>query len=86
VTTARLPESRCPKCGYRMDAATAVEGESTPVPDDVSMCARCGELLQFAPDMSLRSLPASEYDALGFEQWRVINRMRKLIAQRRGGA
>jgi hypothetical protein len=42
-------QDRCPKCGYDIDAASAIGKDPTALPDedDYSICLNCGALLQF---------------------------------------
>lgn len=37
----------CAACGYRMDAASGIDGAVVPTDGAVSICARCGELACF---------------------------------------
>ena len=50
-----LPESKCIRCGYVMDMATAVEDPSIqlPKPGDISLCLKCGLLSIFGEDLRL---------------------------------
>lgn len=56
-TTVDMPVSKCPICGYEVNSAskpTTVFGErDQPVPGDLSICLKCGELLVFQRDMRL---------------------------------
>lgn len=57
MSTVELPVSTCPTCGYQVDSASkpiTVFGErDQPVPGDLSICLKCGELLVFQRDMRL---------------------------------
>jgi hypothetical protein len=51
------PESRCPACGCRLDAATCLGQDASPSPGDVSICYTCCTWLVY--DGNLRSQLAS---------------------------
>ncbi len=50
-----LPESRCPTCGYTMDAALplAKDSRGQPRPQDVTICLSCGEALCYNSALKL---------------------------------
>lgn len=53
----RVPESCCPACGRRADAATAVDGSGAmPSPGDVTVCIGCGDALTFGEGLVLEPL------------------------------
>lgn len=52
-TGSRLPDDKCPTCGYHIDSATETINGRRPKPFDISLCAKCGEILQFGADMKL---------------------------------
>ena len=68
--TYRLPESLCPECGYKLDAATCVEGDGAnpPDPGDVSYCLNCGQVLIYAENLSVRR-PTREEIAELTDRW-----------------
>jgi len=51
-TTNGLPESICPICSTKFDAATSLQ-QYKPAPGDVSICIQCGNILQFGSDLEL---------------------------------
>ena len=55
-TTFRHGESRCPQCGYKLDASTHVQGDepTLPEPGDASICLNCGQVLCYEANCSLR--------------------------------
>jgi hypothetical protein len=56
----RVPLSACPSCGTQCDAASTTNESTQPVPGDISICVRCGELLKFGDDMRLMRLTHEE--------------------------
>jgi hypothetical protein len=57
----RVPKCKCPSCGTELDAATDVLNRAaTPNPGDITICLRCGLLMRFKDDMTLRQLTGKE--------------------------
>lgn len=61
-----LTPTKCPSCGYKLDAATCPDDESKrPQPGDLSVCFNCTAILSFderlkpvtATEAEIRSLP-----------------------------
>lgn len=59
-TSYTCSDSRCPKCGERMNGATDPLGSAVPTPGDLSVCVYCGNVLVFNHDMTVRD--ATRYD------------------------
>lgn len=58
---AKLPKSACLQCGYRMDAASSADNSGAlPRPGDPTVCIKCGAVMLFADDLSLRGLSDDE--------------------------
>ena len=56
-----LPESVCPRCGYKTDAATMLEDDhAVPKPGDVSICMKCAHVRKFGADLRLVELTGDE--------------------------
>jgi hypothetical protein len=54
MTTTRLKLSNCPRCDYKVDAATPVFDDTVcPKPGDFTICINCATLLIFTEDMGL---------------------------------
>ena len=49
----QLPESRCPYCNYKLDAAGSPEG-ATPSEGDWTVCLQCASPLVFNSDLNVR--------------------------------
>lgn len=57
----RLEENRCPNCDSLIDGVRELssgEQDGTPSPGDVSICAYCGEVLEF--DKNLKSIKVTD--------------------------
>jgi hypothetical protein len=76
----------CPTCGYTLDAVSEMgNGARAPEPGDASLCIDCGEILEFAADMTLAKinegtvakLDPEDYDQLLMAQKFVRERPRK---------
>jgi hypothetical protein len=73
----RVPESSCPNCGKRLDAAVSTEGDHKPSPGDITICMNCRHLCVFAKDMGLRELTDDEVVAVAGDK-RVLRAMKAL--------
>jgi hypothetical protein len=58
----RVPVSRCLDCGEKLDAAMDVEADNKPMPGDATICIRCGHIMAFADDLTLRALTDEEME------------------------
>lgn len=59
-----VPSSKCLSCSHRHDRATCVGDEGSPSPGDVTVCIRCGHIMAFSTDLSLRELNDEEMHAI----------------------
>jgi hypothetical protein len=55
MKTTRYPPVPCVNCGKLVDSASALDGDHTPKPGDVTICLDCRHLMVFADDMTLRN-------------------------------
>ena len=53
IVTTHMPDNKCPVCNANLNAATAPDGRSTPVPGDVSLCIKCSAVLEFDKKMNV---------------------------------
>jgi len=62
-------ESNCPQCNYFMDASTSIDGDENvkPSPGDISLCIKCGAMLDFDDDMKLQFLRQEKFEELDDE-------------------
>jgi len=79
----------CPACDYKMDRAMSVatrKGQSLDAPpriSDLTICIKCGMLLTFAEDMTLRHLTLTEWDEVRADPdfFAQLKRLRQLITE-----
>lgn len=55
---------KCKFCGYKIDCAHTPFGKRRPVPGDISVCLKCGNVHFFDDTLSLRKASAEELAAL----------------------
>lgn len=79
MSTTQVPECTCPCCGYKLSAATPVEGTHNPRPGDVSVCLNCGHMLQFTDNLSVKSVTEDEFITFPLETQSVLTRVMRLI-------
>ncbi len=60
VKDMKIVESKCPTCGKKLNAAKALEEQSTPVAGDISICFYCGSILSFQEDLSMKRMDIDE--------------------------
>lgn len=68
----RMPESVCPHCEEPLDGATSIEVtnievSSMPEQGDISLCAYCGEILEFDKNMQLILVKATTWAEMDLE-------------------
>lgn len=81
-----LPESLCPTCGYQMDSATVVgpaEPHRHPASGDVSLCLRCGEVLEFDAQGKLQVPTLAAMTTWDKTTHDLVSRVQKLIRAKR---
>ena len=81
----RLSPSRCPHCGYKMNAASTMSGPAPlPNPGDFGVCFGCGEALQYDRRLRLVKISAAQIAALDpderAELQQVQNAVRSFLA------
>jgi len=79
VTTTMHRMSLCPECGTEIDASTSVTRPKRPRPGDLSVCFKCGALLTYNADLSVRALPPEEFAALPAETQVTLIGTRELL-------
>ncbi len=79
-TKPNLPVSACPSCGYKIEEATFI-GKKTkkPKPGDFSLCFKCGEILCFKPDLTVRAAELNDLVNLSPENSAMLDRAQKAI-------
>lgn len=83
-----LPKSACPTCGYEVDDASRPvnvnPGErDKPVPGDLSLCLKCGEVLVFQEDMHLSLANLKDFEGIEDYEMKMMDRAQKLIREMR---
>lgn len=63
-SSGKMPEDYCPTCNERLDGVTSLDANGMPDVGDISLCAYCGELLEFDEDMKLVLLTEEQWDEL----------------------
>lgn len=59
----QIPLTHCPSCDYAMDACSALRDENAvPYEGCPSVCFRCGAVLVFIADLTLRPARYNEFD------------------------
>jgi len=62
----KMPDSPCPFCGKKLNqAASSEDPDLVPCENDISICIKCGEVVIFKADGSLRK--PSQEEAAEFE-------------------
>lgn len=56
-----MPKTQCLNCGHKLDAASAAQSKRhRPRPGNFSICIRCGHVMAFADDLTMRPLTDAE--------------------------
>ena len=64
TTTYTCADARCPRCRCELTGATDMVNDSAPSGGDISVCAYCGAIMVFNPDLTLREATHGDIDAL----------------------
>lgn len=60
----KMGEDNCPYCGYTVDHATSTRGDGGPKPHDLSICLKCGNVMEYGEDFALQKFPQVLFDEL----------------------
>lgn len=84
MTHTKMGKDNCPACNYLCDSATPMEGEENvpPNPGDVSICLRCGEILEYAHDMALQKITPKTIGELEPKQYDLLMRSQNIIRKK----
>jgi hypothetical protein len=81
----RHKASPCLSCGAIMDAATGIGNKAKPHAGAITLCVKCGHLMAYTWDMSLRELTDEEIvDIAGDERVLAIQRARAVYIAIKG--
>lgn len=76
----RVRTTRCPHCGYLMDAASNADAsKAAPVPGDYSVCLNCGEFLRFGSRLRLGRLTRQQLEDVPVDVLIELGRIRATI-------
>jgi len=80
VKTTELEKTSCPCCDYELDRASSFEGK-VPKEGDVSMCIKCGIMLEFDSDGGMIKIKPETLKAVKAdkETWNKIVTMQNAI-------
>lgn len=83
VTTTRLNNKTCPRCGVEVDRARNYAGKKQPTAGDVGVCMRCGGIHVFDNRKSVRLPTKEELRRLQADPrlWPQIKRLTRLILE-----
>ncbi len=82
MRTSVTKSTNCPTCHVKIDVATAIDDDVTPVPGNYTLCAECGDVLVFTDDMGVRGLSQSEIDRIKIDEpgyWAEIQRVKGIL-------
>lgn len=75
-------ENTCPTCGYVTDMAGMADGSPTmPEGGDISICIKCGEILQFDRNMKLHKIKRAKAPSNGALEPRSEPELNKIKSQ-----
>ena len=60
----RMPESRCLNCGHKFNAAGSIDADQAPEPGNICLCIKCGAVMLYAEDLTVRGMTREEMDDL----------------------
>lgn len=82
-----IPESTCPRCGYKMDRASSPWRDDGEVPKagDYSVCMKCGAALVFNTNLTHRLMTDVEMEGLPMRLKRQFSLVIEAIGKVRGG-
>ena len=76
--------SRCPCCGYLMNAASSVDDNThAPVPGDYSVCLQCGAFLRFGSRLRLGRISKLEMEQMDADTLMELSRVQRAISTMR---
>ncbi len=84
MKTTRLPESLCPYCGQRFDAATAADpnkSDAVPEPGDITVCIGCASILVFNKNLTVSVPGRREINVT--EEIRIAQRAVRMLDRRK---
>jgi len=86
IVTTLTDDHECPGCGAILNAATGTDGEAIPCEGDLSICYKCGSLLEFNEDLSVRLLDSDDMKKLDWETVEELEKIQDFIRDNRSGS
>lgn len=82
MKTMCVPLVACKNCGYEFDRISDVVADNVPRPGDMTLCLRCGDIMAFNDDMTLRSLTEDDISCIPLATLSRLQRVRLEIQRR----
>ena len=84
MKTTRIPESNCPTCNHKLNAVSDCINQNVPKPGDISMCIKCGQMLEFSDDLTQIHIKPKTLEELKKdpETWAIIVKYQETINKR----
>lgn len=80
MKTTTVPDQVCGTCGYKMDAASDLEGQRSPKNGDVSICISCAAINIFDAQLKLVKPDDGQLlDLMLSDDWRDIQRAQRAV-------
>ena len=79
IATTQVPESECPVCSNKLDAASDIQSDAVPSPGDATVCIICASFLTFTETMHLRLMSLEEISVLPDDVRLTLQRYRRVV-------
>jgi hypothetical protein len=80
--THRLPKATCLACGCQLNRASSFTHDNRPDDGDLTICIRCGHIMAYTADLSMRELTDAEVvKAAGNQEILDIQRARTAVTK-----
>lgn len=76
----RTPENRCLECGTPLNATECFETERAPTEGSLVACIRCGAVMMFAHDLTLRGMTDAEMDEVTRDH-ETMNQLARMVSR-----
>jgi transcription initiation factor IIE alpha subunit len=79
VTTLMEHNDECPACGVKINAVTSTDGLAVPQAGDVSVCLKCGSMLEFNEDLTVKLIDLQELNTMEQETITTLKKIQDYI-------